>query len=217
MRGLLIKDLRLFLQQKKFLIMLLVIAVLLNGNSNATFVISYLTFLCSFVSLSTISYDEFDNGYAFLFTLPVGRRTYATEKYVFSIILGVIAWLIGVLTSIPFQMYQNADFVLKEGLIEAVILLPCLFVMLSVMIPFLLKFGGEKGRTAMLVVVGIAFVVGFALVKLVEILHIDVNKILSSLPVMNMGTIVVAAFVASFVVLLVSVVVSVRIMEKKEF
>lgn len=208
MRGLLIKDLRLFLQQKKFLIMLLVIAILLN---------SYLTFLCCFVSLSTISYDEFDNGYAFLFTLPVGRRTYATEKYVFSIILGVIAWLIGVLTSIPFQMYQNADFVLKEGLIEAVILLPCLFVMLSVMIPFLLKFGGEKGRTAMLVVVGIAFVVGFALVKLVEILHIDVNKILSSLPVMNMGTIVVAAFVASFVVLLVSVVVSVRIMEKKEF
>lgn len=208
MRGLLIKDLRLFLQQKKFLIMLLVIAILLN---------SYLTFLCCFVSLSTISYDEFDNGYAFLFTLPVGRRTYATEKYVFSIILGVIAWLIGVLTSIPFQMYQNADFVLKEGLIEAVILLPCLFVMLSVMIPFLLKFGGEKGRTAMLVVVGIAFVVGFALVKLVEILHIDVNKILSSLPVMNMGTIVVAAFVASFVVLLVSVVISVRIMEKKEF
>lgn len=208
MRGLLIKDLRLFLQQKKFLIMLLVIAILLN---------SYLTFLCCFVSLSTISYDEFDNGYAFLFTLPVGRRTYATEKYVFSIILGVIAWLIGVLTSIPFQMYQNADFVLKEGLIEAVILLPCLFVMLAVMIPFLLKFGGEKGRTAMLVVVGIAFVVGFALVKLVEILHIDVNKILSSLPVMNMGTIVVAAFVASFVVLLVSVVVSVRIMEKKEF
>lgn len=208
MRGLLIKDLRLFLQQKKFLIMLLVIAILLN---------SYLTFLCCFVSLSTISYDEFDNGYAFLFTLPVGRRTYATEKYVFSIILGVIAWLIGVLTSIPFQMYQNADFVLKEGLIEAVILLPCLFVMLAVMIPFLLKFGGEKGRTAMLVVVGIAFVVGFALVKLVEILHIDVNKILSSLPVMNMGTIVVAAFVASFVVLLVSVVISVRIMEKKEF
>ena len=208
MRGLLIKDLRLFLQQKKFLIMLLVIAILLN---------SYLTILCCFVSLSTISYDEFDNGYAFLFTLPVGRRTYATEKYVFSIILGVIAWLIGVLTSIPFQMYQNADFVLKEGLIEAVILLPCLFVMLAVMIPFLLKFGGEKGRTAMLVVVGIAFVVGFALVKLVEILHIDVNKILSSLPVMNMGTIVVAAFVASFVVLLVSVVVSVRIMEKKEF
>ena len=48
-------------------------------------------------------------------------------------------------------------------------------------------------------------------------MHIDVNKILSSLPVMNMGTIVVAAFVASFVVLLVSVVVSVRIMEKKEF
>lgn len=217
MRGLLIKDFRLFLQQKKFLIMLLVIAILLNANSNATFVISYLTFLCSIVSLSTISYDEFDNGYAFLFTLPVSRKTYATEKYVFSIILGVIAWLIGVLTAIPFQMCQNADFVLKEGLIEAVILLPCLFIILSVMTPFMLKFGGEKGRTAMLVVVGIVFVVGFALVKLVETLHINVNKILSSLPAMNMGTIVVAAFLASFVVLFVSVVISVRIMEKKEF
>ncbi len=217
MRGLLIKDTKLLLQQKRFFVLMFIIAIMLNVNGSGTFVISYLTFLCTTVGLSTISYDEFDNGYAFLFTLPVERRTYAREKYIFSIILGVLAWIVGVLVTIPVQMYQKADFVMTDSLVEAVALLPCLFIILSFMIPILLKFGGEKGRTVMLASIGIIFVAVFALVKLNEVLHVDWNKIFCMLPTMSIELILSVAFAAAIVIMAVSVVVSAKIMEKKEF
>ena len=92
MKGLLIKDLRLMLQQKRFFLILFFIAIVLNFNSDGgTFVVAYLTFLCSSFVLSTITYDEYENGYLFLMTLPVSKKTFATEKYVFGLLLGSCA------------------------------------------------------------------------------------------------------------------------------
>lgn len=217
MRGLIVKDAKLLLQQKKFFALMFIIAIMLNLNGNGTFVISYLMFLCTTVGLSTISYDEFDNGYAFLFTLPVGRRMYAREKYVFSIVIGVLSWLVGVLVTIPVQMCQKAEFVLTDSLVEAVILLPCLFIIIAFMIPILLKFGGEKGRTVMLASIGIIFVAAIALVKLNESLHIDWDKIFAMLPTMSIELIMTVAFAMAFIIMVISVMVSGKIMEKKEF
>lgn len=50
--------------------------------------------ICSMFSLSTISYDEFDNGNAFLFSLPITRKGYVIEKYIFGIMLGVISLIL---------------------------------------------------------------------------------------------------------------------------
>lgn len=60
---------------------LLLVAVILNYNSDGTFIIGYLTVIGSFFVLSTIGYDEHGNSFAFLMTLPVMRKTYAGEKY----------------------------------------------------------------------------------------------------------------------------------------
>ena len=76
MTGLLLKDFRLFLQQKRFFAILVFIAIIMGLNSDSTFTMAYLTFVCSFFVLSTISYDEFDNCYPFLMTLPVKRSDY---------------------------------------------------------------------------------------------------------------------------------------------
>ena len=88
MKGLLIKDFSLLKNQKNFFILVFVMAGFLtiaNGaeSSPATFVLPYVGFVSSFFVLSTISYDEYDNGNAFLFTLPFERKVYVVEKYVF--------------------------------------------------------------------------------------------------------------------------------------
>ena len=93
MKGLLIKDFRLLKNQKNFFILVFVMAVFLtitggDESSPATFVLPYVGFVCSFFVLSTISYDEYDNGNAFLFTLPFDRKIYALEKYIFGIVTG---------------------------------------------------------------------------------------------------------------------------------
>lgn len=80
MKGLFVKDLKLMSGQKKFLALVFLLACVLLTTNSATFVINYLTIFCSILVVSTISYDEFDNGNAFLFTLPISRKEYVRKN-----------------------------------------------------------------------------------------------------------------------------------------
>lgn len=81
MRGLICKDLRLMLVQKNFFIMLAFVAfVCMAALDDPAFVVMYVTLIFASFLMSTMSYDEFDNGYPFLFTLPISRKLYVQEK-----------------------------------------------------------------------------------------------------------------------------------------
>lgn len=98
MKGLLIKDFKLMLMQKNFFIIIIVVACLISISSqDPTFMIGFITLILSLFTVSTISYDEFDNGYPFLLTLPFSRKTYVLEKYVYGLILGTGAWIVSVM------------------------------------------------------------------------------------------------------------------------
>lgn len=45
-----------------------------------------MTMFGAMIAVGTLSYDETDNGLAFLMTLPVDRKTYVREKYLFILI-----------------------------------------------------------------------------------------------------------------------------------
>ena len=76
MKGLLIKDFKLMKNQKNFFfIMIFIAAAMLFAEFESTFVVSYFTMIASMFVLSTISYDEYDNGYAFLFSMPFSEIT----------------------------------------------------------------------------------------------------------------------------------------------
>lgn len=217
MKGLLVKDLRLMLGQKRFFIVFLFIAVMLNFNSDGSFVIGYMTFVCSVFVLSTISYDENENGYPFLMTLPVLRKTYAREKYVFGLMFSGSAWVVAVIISLIFKMGSNSELMLTDFFLEAAIFVPLYIALIAVMLPFQFKFGGEKGRIAMLIACGIAFSTVYFSVKGLQMIGIDVEKIIVSLPVLHQGLLELLVFVISVVALLVSVAISSRIMCRKEF
>ena len=90
MRGMLVKDFRMLWMQKQFFAVIVVLSVfLLFSGQAASFIIFYCMAMGMYLSLSMIAYDEYENGYAFLFTLPVSRRGYVIEKYVFSVICTV--------------------------------------------------------------------------------------------------------------------------------
>ena len=80
MKGLLIKDFQLMKNQGKILIAILVViaafGIIADGNSS--FLTAYITIFLALFTTSTISYDEYDSGYLFLFTLllnDISRRT----------------------------------------------------------------------------------------------------------------------------------------------
>ena len=62
-----------------------VVIFMLVAGQDTSFVIMYANIIFMMFGLSTISYDAFDNGEAFLFTLPITKKLYVKEKYVFSL------------------------------------------------------------------------------------------------------------------------------------
>ena len=68
MKGLFVKDIELMKQQKQFFILVIVMGVILNlaGSGSISFATGYFTFVTAIFAITTISYDEFDNGLAFI-------------------------------------------------------------------------------------------------------------------------------------------------------
>lgn len=96
MKGLWTKDIRLISsQQKNLAVIWLVAAGILIATDQISFAITYTSVVTIMTAISTISYDTFDNGNAFLFTLPFSRKEYTREKYLFSLFWGMIT-VIGV-------------------------------------------------------------------------------------------------------------------------
>ncbi|OUQ28765.1 ABC-2 transporter permease [Massilimicrobiota sp. An134] len=217
MKGLLIKDFKLMLMQKSFFIIIIVVAGLISISSqDPTFMIGFITFILSLFTVSTISYDEFDNGYPFLLTLPFSRKTYVLEKYVYGLILGTGAWIVSVMICSLMLIVQGKP-VTSDMLIGAFVILPMFLVIESLMIPVHLRFGGEKGRYALIACVGVLVVIGFVVMKIVEIFHIDVLPLILAIDALGPVMFMVILLMIGFLIMLVSLKVSLSIMNKKEF
>ncbi len=69
-----------------------IVLLLQYEEGEGGFVVGYMVLLAAIFCMSTLSYDVFDNGMAFLMTLLVKRRVYVFEKYVFIIGTAVTAF-----------------------------------------------------------------------------------------------------------------------------
>ena len=101
MKGLLIKDIKLMKNQKTFFVAMIFVGIMfLITQETPYFVIAYITTMFSMFTITTLTYDEFENGAAFLFTLPFGRRDYVKEKYLYGMITCVLGVVIVTLASV---------------------------------------------------------------------------------------------------------------------
>lgn len=217
MKGLLVKDFCLIRQQKKFLAILLLLAIVLNYNSDGSFVIGYLTFVCSFLIISSISYDEYDNGYSFLFTLPVGRKTYVQSKYIFAVLLSSCSWITGCVIASVFYLARNQVGRLWGSLAEARVLLLAILVFLAIVLPLQFKFGAEKGKYAILATFGICFVIGYLGKTISDSLGIHPERIFNRLLVQNSWVLGGILLLGTVFILGISYLFSVAILKQKEF
>ena len=217
MKGLLIKDFKLMKMQKNFFIMIVVISFVVSLlTEDVTFMLGFISFITSLFTISTISYDEFDNGNAFLFTLPIDRKKYAAEKYVFGMLLGVCSLFLAIILAVILNLIEKSD-TTSDILISAVMLLPFVFLLVSIMIPFQLKFGSEKGRIAISAALGIVFLIIFILGELAAILGINIAEVINRISLLGAGGLFIVIFVISMIVVLFSMKISISIMNKKEF
>ena len=217
MKGLLIKDFMLMKTQINFFLIIAFLSVCMTAfQEDTSFIISYLTFIGAIFSLTTISYDEFDNGNVFLFSLPISRKGYVAEKYGFGLLVGGGSWLLSLLLAMIAGAAKNT-LQIKDLILTALMILPVMLVILAVTLPFYFKFGGEMGRIAIIAGVGLLFAAGFLIVKAANAMNIDLISIINHLSGADMGILAAAALVVSGFLLLLSCRISMSIMDRKEF
>ncbi len=155
MSGLIEKDFRLLLQRKQVMLMFAVLAVFMGVSGSPLMTVSYLTLISSGLTLGTISYDEFDNGYPFLMTLPFERKTYAAEKYVFCFIGAFASWVVGVIAMCVISAVQGSMAEVPALIGISTVFIPLSVVFCSLMIPLQIKYGSEKSRLVLYIILGI--------------------------------------------------------------
>ncbi len=217
MKGLLIKDFKLLKAQRGFFTVMIFMTVgLAFSVYDTSFIIGYLCFILPMFALSTVSYDEFDNGNAFLFTLPISREGYVIEKYGFGILLGIGALILAVaLSLIVGSVKGTGDF--TDILLSVPYIFSAMTVFLAIMIPVQLKFGGEKSRFVMVALVGaaVALIVGIA--KVLGLMGVDTRMLTDILSSLHAGILIAGAVGLALCAALLSIKVSIAILSKKEF
>ena len=160
MKALFIQDFRYMLTQKSFLVLIALVGIVLalTQNDNYIFVIGYLGFMGMITGMMSVTMDDQSNGLTFLFSLPIDRRVYVREKYIFIVLMGVSFSIFATALCLLFRMFAEYKAPLDEILATS---LGTLFVMLlfvCFMLPLQLKFGAERARLASFTAIGFFFV-----------------------------------------------------------
>lgn len=214
MRGLLEKDIRLLMHSKQTFLCFIAIAIVLGVTQKNTFLLGYSAFLIAALLVSTLSYDELDHGFAFLFTLPIDRKMYIREKYLLCIGGSIIAWFIALVLYFIVLTVSGSHSVFSEEMVKGLAFLPVAILFLSLLLPLQIKFGVEKSR---LVVLGVSVFAGIMIYFLAEKSGmLDGNVVVSALGLIGDAAVDVISLLVAGCLAVVSYLCSCRIMKKKE-
>lgn len=217
MKALFIQDFRYMLTQKSFLVLIALVGIVLalTQNDNYIFVIGYLGFMGMITGMMSVTMDDQSNGLTFLFSLPIDRRVYVREKYIFIVLMGVSFSIFATALCLLFRMFAEYKAPLDEILATA---LGTFFVMLlfvCFMLPLQLKFGAERARLASFIAIGFFFVA--VLLAGLVINFADALPFIQAF--LSMSPVALAGIGAAFLIvcLRISYGVSLRIILHREF
>ena len=216
MKGLFLKDYYLNFSNRRSLFLFLFMSIFMAFAMDGSFIIGYTGMLMGILAIGTISYDSNENGMAFLMCLPIGRKDYVKEKFIYTFLMETIGCLVGVIiyyaVSLIKGMKVDAIAHLSFGASFALVM----SLMMALMILIELKYGVEKSRTVMLVIYGIVFILAFAVKQIPGLQRALISFVifLSKAPAAMVAVAVLAIYLT---ILFILYSLSLRAMEKKEF
>lgn len=221
-KGLIKKDLYNLSSYKTSLIIVIIfcgIAIIGTGNINFGPII--ICTIIGMISLSTFSYDEISKSNKYILTLPTNRKEIIKAKYILAVGSTILGGILGIILTIIIANIMN--YVRPEKLIdlnyESLITTTIggmfgISLIQAIQIPSIYKWGAEKGRVQMFILVFILIVlvagVGYLIMK--SSFNIDLAKIENIMQ--QYGLILLLALMA--VMYYISYKVSNKIYSKKE-
>ena len=173
------------------------------------------------ISLSTFSYDEMAKSNRYILTLPVTRKEIVLEKYILAIGATILGSLLGFVLTLLIGNIMN--YVRPDNVIDINIdtLLSTsiggLFgvsLIQAIQIPSIFKWGAEKGRIQMFIVLFVIALIGAGVGFLIKEsgLSVDIEKLENTLK--SFGWIILV--ILSFIIYFISYKVSYKIYKNKE-
>lgn len=167
-KGLVLKDLlQLKSYKKNFIISILIYGLLIFMNAkenDMTFLgTSMIMFLFSTYAMATFNYDEKSKSDRYILTLPVTKKDIILSKYILAIISLLIGTIIGIALSTCLSYISIKKIPDLENLLSTLLgVLVALSFMQSIQIPCIYKYGAEKGRLQIYIIMMIiVLIIGF--------------------------------------------------------
>lgn len=203
MIGLILKDvLNLKKQARIYLILVIFYFILGIANKNSSMFSSMMAMVAVLIPITAMSYDERSKWDRYALTMPLSRATMVASKYLIGLIFLSAACLISIIVNMLFSITDISEYILISlaSLSAGMILMALVF-------PLLFKFGVEKGRILLMIVL-------FAPTALISLLP----SVGVSLPdEETIKSFIYAGPIIGGVIFLASFYISLSIYRKKEF
>ncbi len=202
---------------KHYLLVLAVMCVWSLWMKNSSFVSMYLVLCSSMLVLSSFAYDEQGQFDKYALTMPITRRTLVKAKYALYLILVLGGMLFGILAGHGVGSIGRSSNVSQEGMTETGLAVGAVFLIVyGILIPVIYKIGVEKARLLMVGIYLALFGLIYGLIWLGKRRGLLVTVIgMSEQQLVRLA--VLGLFFFALLVVIVSYLVSVQIVEKKEF
>lgn len=204
MKGLLLKDLLNLKKQAKIYLFLfgfyLAFGIIAK---DASFFSGVIMILCAMLPITALSYDERAKWDKYALTMPISRKHMVLSKYALGILFTVFGFIILLLVNSFVEMS------FKETIGTSLIIFGGSIFFISLIMPILFKFGVEKGRMLMMLVL-----------FLPAAIIILIGNFSSKLPTISPKFLEIAMYVSPIIILMLlalSIILSLRIYQKKEF
>lgn len=155
MRGLLLKDWYMMKKYCRYYLFVsigfIVLSMMSSGNM---FFVFYPCLLCGMIPVNLLGYDERSRWTEYVGALPYTKTQIVSAKYLIGLFTQ-IAMLIVICIAQGVKMSIEGNFILKEFFVLMMLLLIMASVSSSLTLPFVFKYGVEKGRGAYYVMIGV--------------------------------------------------------------
>ena len=221
-KGLLKKDLYNLASYKTTLIIIVIFCGMAIIGTDAIYWGSVVIgIIVGMISLSTFSYDEMAKSNRYILTLPVTRKEIVLEKYILAIGATILGSLLGFVLTLLIGNIMN--YVRPDNVIDINIdtllatTIGGLFgvsLIEAIQIPSIFKWGAEKGRIQMFIVLFVLALIGAGVGFLIKEsgLSVDIAKLESVLK--NFGLFLL--ILLSFIIYFISYKISYKIYKNKE-
>lgn len=197
---------------KKTLLLTFAISIALAVYGIYTNEIFMVPLICAMIPLIltaiAFGYDNKSSFEQFAFSMPIKKSSYVLSKLFFAFSFGMVGTIcIFVLLMTKNQMsLNNIVFISLISLMASIL-------MSAIQLPFILKYGAEKGRLIMV----ITYFLIFALSTLLKEKSDFLAKLMEMLSKNSMSMICLGIIVVSVIVIGITIKLSIMIMDKKEY